>query len=609
MSIGITIILCSLCYILIIISNYYSKERVKSLETKLYGLMIVFSVLSLLFEFLSIIFVSDYNNFYIQSQIVNRIFILCVLYWSSILTFYIYSVSFIKDSHKNIDSKQVRKPFLFILSILTLVFSILIIVLPLEFYNQGNTMYSYGPAADIVSIIVGTYIVIWLFCIFKNFQYLRNKKYLPILIFIICIIITLFVRTIDPGILLINATVSLVTVLMYHTIENPDLKMLYEMEFAKDLAEKANRAKSDFLSSMSHEIRTPLNAILGFSQLNKDAETLEEAKETATDIITAANTLHDIVGNVLDMSKIEAGDIELIEKDYSPHEMLDHVIKLSEFKMKEKNLELKVKIAPDLPSKLLGDKANVQKVILNILTNAMKYTDEGYVLLEVNCINTNDLSKIILSVEDTGRGIKKEHVDKLFNKFSRLEEDVNTTIEGTGLGLAITKHILELMGGSITVQSIYGQGSKFTVTFVQKILTENSSNQVIKEREDKVLNFPNKKVLVVDDNELNLKVAKKLLAKYNIVVEDLTNGQECIAKVEAGNTYDLILLDQMMPKLNGTQVMKAIKATNYDKPIVVITADVESCSREKYLSLGFDDYLAKPLNIAELEQVLTKYLR
>lgn len=609
MSIGITIILCSLCYILIIISNYYSKERVKSLETKLYGLMIVFSVLSLLFEFLSIIFVSDYNNFYIQSQIVNRIFILCVLYWSSILTFYIYSVSFIKDSHKNIDSKQVRKPFLFILSILTLVFSILIIVLPLEFYNQGNTMYSYGPAADIVSIIVGTYIVIWLFFIFKNFQHLRNKKYLPILIFIICIIITLFVRTIDPGILLINATVSLVTVLMYHTIENPDLKMLYEMEFAKDLAEKANRAKSDFLSSMSHEIRTPLNAILGFSQLNKDAETLEEAKETATDIITAANTLHDIVGNVLDMSKIEAGDIELIEKDYSPHEMLDHVIKLSEFKMKEKNLELKVKIAPDLPSKLLGDKANVQKVILNILTNAMKYTDEGYVLLEVNCINTNDLSKIILSVEDTGRGIKKEHVDKLFNKFSRLEEDVNTTIEGTGLGLAITKHILELMGGSITVQSIYGQGSKFTVTFVQKILTENSSNQVIKEREDKVLNFPNKKVLVVDDNELNLKVAKKLLAKYNIVVEDLTNGQECIAKVEAGNTYDLILLDQMMPKLNGTQVMKAIKATNYDKPIVVITADVESCSREKYLSLGFDDYLAKPLNIAELEQVLTKYLR
>lgn len=609
MSIGITIILCSLCYILIIIFNYYSKERVKSLETKLYGLMIVFSVLSLLFEFLSIIFVSDYNNFYIQSQIVNRIFILCVLYWSSILTFYIYSVSFIKDSHKNIDSKQVRKPFLFILSTLTLVFSILIIVLPLEFYNQGNTMYSYGPAADIVSIIVGTYIVIWLFCIFKNFQYLRNKKYLPILIFIICIIITLFVRTIDPGILLINATVSLVTVLMYHTIENPDLKMLYEMEFAKDLAEKANRAKSDFLSSMSHEIRTPLNAILGFSQLNKDAETLEEAKETATDIITAANTLHDIVGNVLDMSKIEAGDIELIEKDYSPHEMLDHVIKLSEFKMKEKNLELKVKIAPDLPSKLLGDKANVQKVVLNILTNAMKYTDEGYVLLEVNCINTNDLSKIILSVEDTGRGIKKEHVDKLFNKFSRLEEDVNTTIEGTGLGLAITKHILELMGGSITVQSIYGQGSKFTVTFVQKILTENSSNQVIKEREDKVLNFPNKKVLVVDDNELNLKVAKKLLAKYNIVVEDLTNGQECIAKVEAGNTYDLILLDQMMPKLNGTQVMKAIKATNYDKPIVVITADVESCSREKYLSLGFDDYLAKPLNIAELEQVLTKYLR
>ncbi|MDD4187526.1 MAG: ATP-binding protein [Bacilli bacterium] len=458
--VGIAIIFCNLIFCLMNIYNYYSKARFENIETKIYGIMVVINLFSLLFELGSIMFVSNYEEYYIPSQIINRLFMLSIFSWVTLLSVYIY----------NISKKEPSKKILKMIKITFCLGGLLIILLPVNFFNQNNMVYSYGMVTNAIFVLVGMNVLFWIILAIRNHNNVFAQKYYPFYLFIICVIITMIARAVNPALLLINVTITIVTVLMYNTIENPDVKMINKLNVAKDMAEKANRAKSDFLSSMSHEIRTPLNAIMGLSELNKDVETIEEAKENSVDIINASKVLHEIVGNVLDMSKIESGNVDITDKEYDACEMFQNVIKLVEYKFEEKGIKLNVKIAPDLPQKLLGDKSNITKAIMNLLTNAVKYTSEGHVNFEVNCINKSDISTLIISVEDTGRGIKPEQLDKLFVRFSRLEEDRNTTTEGTGLGMAITKHILELMGGKVTVQSVYGQGSKFTITLNQKII-------------------------------------------------------------------------------------------------------------------------------------------
>ena len=359
---------------------------------------------------------------------------------------------------------------------------------------------------------------------------------------------------------------------------------------------------------MSHEIRTPLNAIVGFSDCIMDAKDLGEAKENARDIVNASKTLLEIVNGILDISKIEAGKIEIVNSKYDAHETFEELAKLITPKMNEKGLDFTYNIAPDLPPVLYGDHANIKKVVTNLLSNACKYTDKGYVHYEVNCVNSKNVSKLIISVEDSGRGIKKDSVDKMFTKFQRLEEDRNTTIEGTGLGLAITKQLVELMGGRIIVHTVYGEGSKFTVVINQKIEAELEKNT---KKVSSTLDLKDLRIMLVDDTPLNLKVATKLLERYNANhVVCVNSGFECIDRIKRGEMYDLILLDDMMPKLSGVDTLKRLKAEipGYKIPTIALTANAISGMREKYLADGFDDYLAKPIEKEQLIQVVNQIL-
>ena len=381
---------------------------------------------------------------------------------------------------------------------------------------------------------------------------------------------------------------------MYFTIENPDVKMIEQLELAKDSADKANAAKTDFLSSMSHEIRTPLNAIVGFSDCIVSSEELEEAKENAKDIINASNTLLEIVNGILDISKIEAGKMDIVNSNYNASNLFSGLAKLMTPKMNEKGLDFQVTIAPDLPAVLYGDSANIKKVVTNLLSNAYKYTDSGFVKYDVKCVNANGVCRLIITVTDSGRGIKKESIDKLFTKFQRVDEDRNTTIEGTGLGLAITKQLVELMGGSVVASSIYGEGSKFTITLDQRI--ENV--EVLEEKINVIdtIDLTGKKILVVDDNSINLKVAKKLLERYNATVEICDSGFKCIELIESGASFDLILMDDMMPKMSGVETLKKLKEKEtFKMPVFALTANAITGMRERYLEAGFDSYLAKPI--------------
>ncbi len=580
--------------ILILNISFLKKEHVKTKEIFIFSKLIFLNVVGILLE-LSCIFSIKYLSNIIFVNLINKIFLCYLLSFIFLFSYYVCVISFERVN------KLAKTSFIFsyLLGIL------FIFILPIYIFSEDNIMYSYGESANTIYIFSLGCVIICIISMLKNIKNIKSKKYLPLLIYILGGSLVTLIQKLNPALTFATSMESFVLMIMYFTIENPDVKMINQLELAKNQAEKANRAKSDFLSSMSHEIRTPLNAIVGLSEVIKTSNDIDEIHEDANDVVMASQSLLEIVNGILDISKIEADKMEVVETDYDFKEVLEELKKLTEIRIGEKEIELRCNFAVDLPSNLYGDKGKIKQIITNLLTNAVKYTEKGYIDFNVSSINQNNECKLKITVKDTGRGIKKEQMTRLFTKFSRLEEDMNTTIEGTGLGLAITKSLVELMGGSITVDSTYGQGSKFTVFVSQKI-----SGEIAKKEEtvDKIT-FDNKKVLVVDDNALNIKVATKILKEFNLNIESALSGEECINKVKE-NKYDLILMDIMMPKMSGTQAFKTLKQIDgFNTPVVALTADaLEQGKSNKYIEVGFDGYLAKPIEKEKLKIVLNKCL-
>ena len=492
------------------------------------------------------------------------------------------------------------------------------------FYFDENRLYTHGDLYYVFFAVSFYYIIFATVTIILGKKHASKRQVVGAASYVILDGVFYIIQTVAfPNVLLVGLSVAFTILIIFLLLETPDYyklnETLEELGKAKEEAENANKSKSAFLANMSHEIRTPINGIMGLNEaalrINKDSD----IETYLLDMHSAGKTLLNLVNEILDFSKIEAGKMEIIKSDYNLTDVIRSVYNIMAFKAKDKNLDFQIENDSSIPNILYGDESRIKQIMVNLLNNAIIYTECGWVVLKISMEHLDpDNINLVISVEDTGIGISEDNQKLLFEAFQRVDTLKNRHIEGTGLGLKITKQLVTLMGGEIFVSSAYGKGSTFTARIPQRIVDDNPMGkfnikaQVI-DHEENAMDFSAKegKILIVDDVDMNIKVMKALLRPVGIQIDSASSGEEALTKL-GKNQYDIVFLDHMMPGIDGMEVFdrhkKNTSSPNKNTPIIVLTANAIAGMKEEYLGYGFDDYLSKPVEEKKLFLTLKKYL-
>ena len=593
--------LLGLLVLFILIFVYYSKNISNRPQSNIFnGMMITAYIMQLLYMANFIAIKAALNIFIFQ-----KLYLVSITLFASLLFSYYFCI-LIQEKYSSKDSIIDKKLKSLKYSIILINIVTLILTFILDINLNDNLII--GTSVIFTYILFFTYTILdgVLILIGKNSINKSNQRHLFI-IFIVNILL-IILNFIFLNATIINFIPIIIILIIYLGIENIWVKESQRLVLEKDYSRKTSLDKVKFLSNLSHEIRTPINVIDGFSQVLIDSNDIDSMKEDAKDIRIASKELTEIIDGLIDIETIDNGKLELMPEDYNVNEMFDNVINISNSRIKDKNIKFISNIDKDIPEVLFGDQAKLEQILLNIINNSIKYTKKGEISLNVDAVKSRLMCRLKISIKDTGSGMKQEEIDSIFNENKRLENN-----DSEKLGLIVAKKLLELMNGKIDINSVYGEGTEVSIVIDQKMVSNDTLAKKTRKKNIKPFDSKGKRILIVDDNKLNIKVAYKLLEPYNVKVEEVFSGQECLDLLDKDTNFDLILMDDLMPKMSGTETLDILKKLEridgFYIPVVVLTANALAGEKNKYLNIGFDDYLAKPIDRYELDRVLRKFIK
>lgn len=587
MQIRITLLIVSFIYTMLTSIVYFSKNRINNSENAVYEKLLSITPIGLLLEIgCNVTAIYKMND--LVSSIISRLYLIFILVWLTTFTLYILTITKYK-SDKLIEYKKskIRKSI-----IIGSIFSILLLIfLPIDFVLEKNSAYLGG--IGIVFLLAITFLLIILdFILFiKYFKNMTFREKVPMLLLLLLIGGLLLVNNIAPEIQIISSSFALITVIMYFTIENPDKKLLEEIHMSKKIADAANEDKSMLIYNMMNEVKNIASDINKSSEVILNSNNLEENRFFAREIISSNNKLYSMANNIYNIDVIDDINVKTIKNKYNIKLLLKEVISKNKELFEDKDISFRFNIDSNLPNTLYGDSINLKNVLNTIIGNSYKYTDKGYVELSVNAIFKKDIVRLIIKIEDSGIGIKAEDLDKCLNK--------NTKDQNSLYGARKT---INIMGGNLLISSEYNKGTIVTIILDQKIYTNNKDNY------DNYVN--NKKILIIDDNNSSIKLISKILDKHNILYDSSNLGKEALDRIRKGDKYDLILLDEDMPYMNGISVMNKLnKIKGFDTKVILLTKNSNIIYDDIYKDSGFIDYIIKPIDKDDLMNKINKYLK
>ena len=582
--------IASLMYNVLLMIAYFSKDKIKTSENKVYSKLIIINFVGIVLELFCTIFAGYAEEHLLFYTILNKLFLIELIVWGATFGIYVFLISSKKDSV--VALKKYMKNVLKLYGGLILLISILVIILPLEFkFVDGYVMYSYGWAANAVYFGIFISIFLMIVCLIKNFKNIISKKYLPIYVYLFIGTVVSFIQKMIPELLLATTMDTFITVIMYFTIENPDKKLLEEAHISKKIADAANEDKSMFIYNMMNDVKGVARDINKSSEEILNSDDIEDNKYFARKIISSNNKLYSMANDIYNIDVIDDINVKTISNKYNITVLLKEIVRRNKKLFEDKGINFRYSIDSNLPNTLYGDSINLKNVLNTILGNSYKYTDKGYVELSVNAIFKKDIVRLVIKIEDSGIGIKAEDLDKCLNK--------NTKDQNSLYG---ARKIINMMGGNLLISSEYNKGTTITIILDQKIGIDDD-----KDNYDSYVN--NKKILIVDDDNSNIKLIGKILDKHNILYDSSTLGKEALDRIRKGDKYDLILLDEDMPYMNGISVMnKLSKIKGFDTNVILLTTNNSIKYDKAYKDSGFSDYIIKPIDKDDLMNKINKWL-
>lgn len=587
MQIRITLLIVSFIYTMLTSIVYFSKNRINNSENAVYEKLLSITPIGLLLEIgCNVTAIYKMND--LVSSVISRLYLIFILVWLTTFTLYILTITKYKgDKLTEYKNSKIRKSII----IGSISSTLLLIFLPIDFILEKNSAYLGGMG--IVFLLAITFLLIILdFILFiKYFKNMTFREKVPMLLLLLLIGGLLLVNNIAPEIQIISSSFALITVIMYFTIENPDKKLLEEIHTSKKIADAANEDKSMLIYNMMNEVKSIASDINKSSEVILNSNNLEENRFFAREIISSNNKLYSMANNIYNIDVIDDINVKTVKNKYNIKLLLKEVISKNKELFEDKDISFRFNIDSNLPNTLYGDSINLKNVLNTIMGNSYKYTDKGYVELSVNAIFKKDIVRLIIKIEDSGIGIKAEDLDKCLNK--------NTKDQNSLYGARKT---INIMGGNLLISSEYNKGTIVTIILDQKIYTNNKDNY------DNYVN--NKKILIIDDNNSSIKLISKILDKHNILYDSSNLGKEALDRIRKGDKYDLILLDEDMPYMNGISIMnKFSKIKGFDTKVILLTKNSNIIYDDIYKDSGFSDYVIKPIDKDDLMNKINKYLK